>query len=269
MGVNRSNNITYNSYDPFHNNGIIPSATEYTRQQWDGLNLDLDDSSTPQWDQQEVSDNLYINEREQYAEQMADYGQQMFDLFDQYKPQYEYIAENAGVSGAELGQRLADSGAQYNANYDAMTADAERDLQRMGVNPNSGRYAAMTTGNALSKAAGYSMNQNQVRSQASQEDMNERMQAAQLGLQVGGQGVNSVNAAGNLYGQMGSQIQSSKQFYDQMQESSRQFNTSAKIQAENSQFNQAQQRYQNGLQANYRIDPFTGGAKDMHYTYGF
>ena len=106
-----------------------------------------------------------------------------------------------------------------------MMAESNRALQRMGVNPNSGRYAALTTGNALSKAAGYSANQNQVQQMAKQQDMNERMQAAQLGLGVGSQGA-------NMYNQMGAQMQSAQQFYDQMGESARQFNTSGQMQAD-------------------------------------
>ncbi len=118
-----------------------PSAWDYTQGLYDDLNLDFDygfdtPSEYAQFDQDQIRENLYLDDREGYAGDM-------FELFDQYKPQLEYIAENAGVSGAELSSNLANSGAQYNANHDAMTAAANRDLQRMGVNPNSGRYAAL------------------------------------------------------------------------------------------------------------------------------
>ena len=242
-----------------------PSAYDYTKGKYDKLGLDYDygfdkPSEYAQFDLDQIRENLYLDDREGYAEDM-------FQLFDQYKPQLEYIAENAGVSGAELSSNLANAGAQYNASYDAMMADANRDLQRMGVNPNSGRYAAMTTGNALSKAAGYSANQNQVQQMSKQQDMNERMQAAQLGLGVGSQGA-------NMYSQMGAQMQSAQQFYDQMGEQARQFNASGQMQADSlklqqqgQMFNEAQQRYSNGLQVNSSGPSWNPG--NVWYSYGF
>ena len=267
MGVRKAQGVTYNAINPFNNNPAIPDAHHYTQGVYDDLGLDFDygfdtPSEYARFDQDQIRDNLYLDQREDYAGDM-------FQLFDQYRPQLEHIAENAGVSGAELGNALADSGARYNANYDAMMAESNRALQRMGVNPNSGRYAALTTGNALGKAAGYSANQNQVQQMAKQQDMNERMQAAQLGLNVGGQGA-------NLYNTMGAQMQSAQQFYDQMGEQARQFNAQGQMQANNQQlqmqnqiFNQAQQRWDKGLQMSYRTNPLTGASEHEQYSYGF
>ena len=267
MGVRKTQGITYNAYNPFNNNPALPNAYSYTQGLYDELGLDFDygfdtPSEYAQFDQDQIRENLYLDDREGYAGDM-------FELFDQYKPQLEYIAENAGVSGAELSSNLASSGAQYNANHDAMTEAANRDLQRMGVNPNSGRYAALSTGNALGKAAGYSSNQNQVRQMSKQQDMNERMQAAQLGLNVGAQGANMYNA-------MGAQMQSAQQFYDQMGEQARQFNAQGQMSANNQQlqmqnqmFNQAQQRHEKGLQLSYRTNPLTGTSENEEYSYGF
>ena len=276
MSIYRSDGITHvGLYD---NRYEVPNAwdSSYGAQAGSitqGLGNNLGGSAT--WNEQNVRDNLYMDEQESYAQQMGDYGQQMFDLFDLYQPQFDYIAENAGVGGAELGQMLADSSAQYSANVDAAQAEQTRTAQRMGVNPNSGAYAAMGTSNALQKAAGLSSNQNQVRNQAQQQDMSERYQAAQMGLTAGGQGASAMNAAGGMYAQMGSQMQSSKQFYDQMQESSRQYNNNAKFQAAGMQmqeqqqnFNQAQNRYLYGLQANSTYNGF-GDVTGMSYTYGF
>ena len=193
------------------------------------------------------------------------YGDQLFDLFEQYKPQYEYIAANAGVSSAELGQRLADSGARYSANQDAMEAEANRALERMGVNPNSGRYAAMKTGNALSKAAGYSMNDNVVREQARTEDMDERMQAAQLGLGVGNQGLGAYGQASNAYASAGQQLSNEKYKYDALNENARQFNVNAnqnKVSQyaglQNQFFGQASDRWKNGMVETLELTPGMG-----------
>ncbi|MBO9483804.1 hypothetical protein [Salinisphaera sp. G21_0] len=267
MGVRKTQGMTYHSYNPFNSSGSIPNALNYTQGLYDDMGLDFDygfdtPSEYTRFDQDQIRENLYLDQREGYAEDM-------FQLFDQYRPQLEHIADNAGVSGAELSNALADSGARYNANYDAMMAESNRALQRMGVNPNSGRYAAMTTGNALTKTAGYSANQNQVQQMARQQDMNERMQAAQLGLGIGSQGA-------NMYNQMGAQMQSAQQFYDQMGEQARQFNASGKLQANNQQlqmqnqiFNQAQQRWDNGLHMSYRTNPLTGASEHEEYSYGF
>ena len=261
----KENGITYlNNQGEYAAGGAIPSAWDYTKGLYDDLGLNLNytdglingESEYAQWDQGEVRDNLNLDEREGFAEDM-------FNLFDLYKPQMEHIAENAGVSGAELSSNLANSGARYNANYDAMTEEANRDLRRMGVNPNSGRYAAMTTGNALGKAAGYSANQNQVRQASKAQDMNERLQAAQIGLNVGGQGA-------NMYGQMGAQMQGAKQFYDQMGEQSRQFNTNAAMQSDQMKLaahgqmtNEAMNRHNQGLQVE------DNGWRGKSYSYGF
>ncbi len=102
---------------------------------------------------------------------------------------------------------------------------------------------------------------------SNQQDMNERMQAAQLGLNVGAQGA-------NLYNSMGTQMQSAQQFYDQMGEQARQFNAQGQMSANNQQlqmqsqmFNQAQQRHEKGLVVNSTGSKWDPG--HVGYDYGF
>ena len=240
-----------------------------------GASYDIrQDESRYTYDAGELKGQLNLDRITGAAEQLNDYGEQMFDLFDQYKPQYEYIAENAGVSGNELNLRLADSGARYNANYDAMMKEAERDFARMGVNPNSGRFAAMKTTNALGKAAGHTANQNQVRQNARAEDMNERLQAASLGLNLGNTAAGAVGNAAQLYGQAGQAFTDNKIRYDSLNESARQYDHNYALQqdqlklgAQNQAFAQASDRFNKGVVQ--QIDNAYKPNQKISYKYGY
>ncbi|WP_211828662.1 hypothetical protein [Kistimonas asteriae] len=253
-----------------------PDTYQPSVDQFYGMNEGLEDylqsdfkdegfNSYYQYNPEQIQQDLNLEQQQGLVDQITEYGDDLFDLFDQYKPQYEYIAQNAGVSGAELNQRLADSGARYSANADGMEAEANRALQRMGVNPNSGRYAAMKTGNSLSKAAGYSANQNQVRQQARDEDMNERMQAAQMGLGLSNQGMNAYGNAINSYASMGQQLTNEKYKYDALNEQARQFNVQANQSKvgqiaglQNQFYGQASDRWKNGMVETLELTPGMG-----------
>ena len=253
-----------------------PDTYQPSLEQFYGMNDGLEDylqsdfldegfNSYYQYNPEQVQQDLNLEQQQGLVDQITEYGDDLFDLFEQYKPQYEYIAENAGVSGAELSNRLADSGARYSANADTMEDAANRALQRMGVNPNSGRYAAMKTGNSLSKAAGYSANQNQVRTDARAEDMNERMQAAQMGLGLSNQGMNAYGNAINSYASMGQQLTNEKYKYDALNEQARQFNISANQSKvgqyaglQNQFYKQAADRWDNGTYNTLELTPGMG-----------
>ncbi|RLC09963.1 MAG: hypothetical protein DRI24_20990 [Deltaproteobacteria bacterium] len=135
------------------------------------------------------------------ADQMVDFGEGAYELFDKFIPGMEHIAENQGVSEGELSNMLGESSSGYQANIDNQMGQAERRMGRMGINPNSGAWAEGSGGRAMEGAAGLSGLQQGVRSDARQQDWQERLSAAGIGLNVAGQGTNAMNSASGAYNQ--------------------------------------------------------------------
>ena len=134
------------------------------------------------------------------ADQLVEHGEGMYELFDKFVPGMEYIAENQGVSDAQLANMLGESSAGFQANMANQNAQAERNMGRMGIDPSSGAYAAGAGSRAMQGAAGLSGLQQNVRQDASQQDWQQRMEAAGIGLQAGQQGTDALSQATGAYG---------------------------------------------------------------------
>lgn len=130
---------------------------------------------------------------------LKDYGEGMYQLFDTFKPGLEYIAQNQGVSDAELANRLGVASAGFQGNIANQEAQAQRAMGRMGVNPNSGAWQAGASQRAMQGAAGLSGLQQQVRQDARNEDWQQRLQAAGIGLQAGQQGTDALGRVASGY----------------------------------------------------------------------
>ncbi|USE38676.1 hypothetical protein [Endozoicomonas sp. SCSIO W0465] len=104
------------------------------------------------YDDQDGTYQLNIEAATDAADTLKEYGDKLFDVFDNYQPNFQYLGDNATVSDAQLQSRLGEASSDYQANSDLQQAEYERDMRRMGVNPNSARFAGFGTSNALHKA---------------------------------------------------------------------------------------------------------------------
>lgn len=227
------------------------------------------------YDADQLKEELNLDEVTGAADQLKQYGDSLFDIFDQYQGNFDYLGDNAGVSDGELQSRLGESSSSYLANADSQTAQYEREMRRMGINPNAAKFAGFGTSNALQKAVGLSLTQNQVRKDARDESWNENMQVAQLGLTAGNAGVGAVSTAANAYGQAGQQFTNNKIKYDSLNESARQFDNqyamqqdALKLQAQNQAFGQASDRWQKGILQKNQYNA-AGQYQSSDYEFGY
>jgi hypothetical protein len=115
----------------------------------------------------------------------------------------EANAFNAQQQGEKLaGQATADVTQQFANAQD----QAARGMQRMGVNPNDGRYAAMNSQNVASQGLATASAANAARTQAQQQKWALEDRASNslagypsLSLQAQGQGVNTMGAGANAF----------------------------------------------------------------------
>lgn len=99
---------------------------------------------------------------------------------------YSEVSENDLV-----GQATTDNTLSYNKAYDA----AMRNMTRMGINPNSGRFAGMGQNFALNRAAAEAGARNLARIQARNENFSRAGTLAGLGYNYSGLGLNAINSA--------------------------------------------------------------------------
>ena len=210
------------------------------------------------YNDEESKSQLNIEAATDAADRLKEYGDKLFDVFDNYGSNYQYLGNNATVSDAQLTSRLGQASSEYQANADLRQAEYERDMRRMGVNPNSARFAGFGTSNALHKAAGLSAIQNQVRDTAREESWQRNMDVAGLGLNAAAAGTDGVSSAANVYKIASDMFTDNQIRYDQLNEAARQFDIGygfkqdeLKLAAQNQAFNQGQQRWQNGILQTY------------------
>ena len=140
------------------------------------------------------------------ADELKQFGEGAYELFDQFKPGMEYIAENQGVGEQELTNQLGVASSGYQANIANQAAQEERRMGRMGMDPSSGAWAASAGDRAMEGAAGLSGLQQGVRQGARERDWKERMEAAGIGLNLAGQGTNAMSQAAGAYGNAASNL---------------------------------------------------------------
>ncbi|WP_066018403.1 hypothetical protein [Endozoicomonas atrinae] len=210
------------------------------------------------YDDSEQRYQLNIDAATDVADKLKDYGDKLFDVFDNYQPNFQYLGDNATVSDAQLESRLGEATSDYQANADLQQSEYERDMRRMGVNPNSARFAGFGTSNALHKAAGLSAIQNQVRDTAREESWNRNLDVAELGLDTAKTATDGLSSAASVYKVAADMFTDNKIKYDQLNEAARQYDLGygfkqdeMKLAAQNQAFNQAANRWQNGLVQTY------------------
>lgn len=129
-------------------------------------------------------------------------GSRLNSLSSAYNQRGSYLADTAinnllkygEVSENDLvGNAVTDNTLAYGKAYDA----AVRDMTRMGINPNSGRFAGMSQNFALNRAAAEAGARNQARLQARNENYQRANSLAGLGYNYNSLGLNAANAAIN------------------------------------------------------------------------
>lgn len=99
---------------------------------------------------------------------------------------YSEVSENDLV-----GRATTDNTLSYNKAYDA----AQRNMTRIGINPNSGRFAGMEQSFALNRAAAEAGARNLARIQARNENFSRAGTLAGLGYNYSTLGLNAANSA--------------------------------------------------------------------------
>jgi len=116
------------------------------------------------------------------SDRQMDMAEEEYDFYkENYRPLELEILADAGVSEEEVNQEVAAAGLTTSNAYDSSIAQRERNLQRMGINPNSGAYAESSRKNAISKAVAKANSQNSARSTAQSRDYAEKVAALGLG----------------------------------------------------------------------------------------
>ena len=133
------------------------------------------------------------------ADQLAEFGEGAYELFDKFRPGMEYMAENQGISDAELSNMLSESSSGYQGNIANQESQQVRQMQRMGIDPSSGAWADGAGNRAMQGAAGLSGLQQKVRTDARGQDWMQRLQAAGIGLASGQMGTDALGKATSSY----------------------------------------------------------------------
>ncbi len=114
-----------------------------------------------------------------------------------YMPAIGRASQLANVSEEEAaGKAAVDSG----LSYDNALGINQRTMSRMGVNPNSGRFAGMLTDWGLARAAGEAAAKNNARKQARDESFTRNAGIAGIAQQGAGQAIDAASAAARAYG---------------------------------------------------------------------
>lgn len=157
------------------------------------------------------------------AQQQLDMAQEQYNYYKTtYRPLEEEIVSNAGLSDAEQQEMVTTAGLTTQSAFDSAEASRNRNLQRMGVNPNSGAYAENTRKSAISKAVAKANSQNTARSQAEEMDYNQKVAAVGLGKGLSSSAAGLMSSASSNYANQASAYGLQANMYGQQASSSMQ-----------------------------------------------
>jgi len=123
----------------------------------------------------------------------------LWDIFsDDYSGLIGNLADDAEIPLSSYVNNAAnDVGSQYNV----ARGIQQRDMARMGVNPNSGRWQGMQESMARAEAAARAGAMTSARFTGQQANWNRSLQAANVGTQLAGMSQNALGSAMSGYGQ--------------------------------------------------------------------
>ena len=130
---------------------------------------------------------------------IGNYGNGLLGSANNFNSVYNNIASygSAIPISTYVGQAAQDTQGQYGNALGQM----QRNLSRMGVNPNSGRFTALQQNWAQALAAAKSGAMTRARSTGALDNMNRMMTVGQFGLGLGNAGVGALATSGGMYGQ--------------------------------------------------------------------
>jgi hypothetical protein len=150
------------------------------------------------------------------AQQELDMAKEQYDYYKTtYRPLEEEIVANAGLSSSETNEMITKAGLTTQSAFDSAEASRNRNLQRMGVNPNSGAYAENTRKSAISKAVAKANSQNTARTQAEEMDYNQKVAAVGLGKGLSSSAAGLMSSASSNYANQASAYGLNAQMYGQ------------------------------------------------------
>ena len=157
-----------------------------------------------------------IAAQNQIAQQQLDMAKEQYDYYKTtYRPLEEEIVSNAGISSAEQQEMVTKAGLTTQSAFDNAEASRNRNLQRMGINPNSGAYAENTRKTAISKAVAKANSQNTARATAEQMDYSQKAAAVGLGKGLSSSSANLMSSASSNYASQASSYGLNAQMYGQ------------------------------------------------------
>jgi hypothetical protein len=150
------------------------------------------------------------------AQQELDMAKEQYDYYKTtYRPLEEEIVANAGLSDSEQQEMVTTAGLTTQSAFDSAEASRNRNLQRMGVNPNSGAYAENTRKSAISKAVAKANSQNTARTRAEEMDYNQKFAAVGLGKGLPSSAAGLMSGASSNYANQASTYGLNAQMYGQ------------------------------------------------------
>jgi hypothetical protein len=150
------------------------------------------------------------------AQQELDMAKEQYNYYKTtYRPLEEEIVANAGLSDSEQQEMVTTAGLTTQSAFDNAEASRNRNLQRMGVNPNSGAYAENTRKSAISKAVAKANSQNTARTQAEEMDYNQKVAAVGLGKGLSSSAAGLMSSASSNYANQASAYGLNAQMYGQ------------------------------------------------------
>jgi len=125
-------------------------------------------------------------------------------LLSQYGNNFAGLIDSMpGQSQMPLSDYVNAAGNDVASNFDRSRGIMGRNMSRMGVNPNSGRFAGLMAALSRQEAATRAGAMTDARITGQRENFSRGMQASQLGLNVANTGIGAQQSAGGLYGAAG------------------------------------------------------------------
>lgn len=126
-------------------------------------------------------------------------------LLGQYNDSYAGLVNSMpGMSQMPLSDYVNGAANDVAGNFDRSRGIMGRDLSRMGINANSGRFAGLLANLSRQEAAQRAGAMTAARITGQRENFGRGLQASELGLRLAGMGIGAQQSAGGLYGAAGS-----------------------------------------------------------------
>ncbi len=165
-----------------------------------------------------------MNRSSAIAEEKLKMSREMYDRYiDLYAPLEQEIINNAGMSGQEIEGNAQQAGNEVGTQMLKLGGARKRELTRMGISPNSGRYNGFDLSSMVRTAVEKARAINETRKSGKQADWMQKATALSLGKGLPMQAASVANSAGNTYNSLASQYQNMAKMFGNAASSDAQF----------------------------------------------